>query len=100
MINWEGYVIRVEDNRKSVYKLVAHAVQVLVRMEPPELDMVPDVMLTIDSDQADKYAEVIEKLDRGGKISFNATFKGIGDESRVRHFHLYQIQSIPGYLEI
>ena len=49
VLNWEGYVIRVEDNRNSLYKYVSHAVTIMVKMVPSESEMIPDLMLSFDS---------------------------------------------------
>ena len=56
-----------------------HAVTILIRMEPNESEIYPDILLTLDTKKADRYTNDILALKRGDKIGFNATIKSLGD---------------------
>lgn len=107
---WEGYVIRVEDYRQSLLKYLHHAVTLLVRMDPPESDLYPDLILTLDSEYAEKLGmgstngtplgPVIEELSRGSKFGFDAIIKSLGDLQSTKHFHMRNIWKLEGHKEI
>ena len=65
VIGWTGYVIRVEDYRESMYRFLHHAVQILVKMEPSETENHPDILLTFDSELADRYSDALNNIERG-----------------------------------
>ena len=44
--------------------------------------------------------EVLDQLDRGLKIAFDATIKGLGNELHTRHFHANNIKLVEGFKEI
>ncbi len=69
-------------------------------MDPSESEFYPDLILTLDSEYADKLGnyfrinspppigETIEKLNRGSQFGFNAIIKNLGDAKTTRHLHL------------
>ena len=83
--NWEGYVIRLIDNRESLNRFLTHAVEILIKMEPSESS--PDIYLTFDSQEANELGSVFNSLDRGRKVMFNGSIKSFGDDGKGRHLH-------------
>lgn len=93
-------MIRVEDYRNSLYSFMHHAVVILLKMQPSESDMFPDIVLAVDSEKANEMNEVIASLNRGTEIGFNATIVTLGNELKTRHFHLINLKKEEGYLEV
>ncbi|KRX03745.1 hypothetical protein PPERSA_04253 [Pseudocohnilembus persalinus] len=98
--NWKGYIIRVEDYRQSLYKYLHHAVSILVKMEESEIQNLPDVLLTFDSEQVDIFEDLVNTIDRGDHIGFNATIKTIGTMTQTRHLHIVSIWKEEGHINI
>lgn len=53
-------MIRIDDYRSSLLKYLHHAVTIIVKMEPPESILTPDIMLTLDSGSADKLGSLMK----------------------------------------
>ena len=96
-MNWEGYVIRLVDNRENFHRFLTHAVELLVKMEPSEA--FPDIYLTFDSMEAQEFGSVFNNLERGKKVRFNGTVKNFG-ESGSRHLHGLSVMEIEGMMKI
>lgn len=77
-----------------------HGVTLLLKMLPSESEKEPDLLLTLDSDEIVKYEKIIDGLDRGRKIGFNATVKSFGDDGKIRHLHVVNLYECEGFLEI
>jgi len=75
-------------------------VSILVKMDPSESEIMPDLLLTFDSELVEDFNKVFDQLDRGSKIGFNGTIKGLGSEINSRHLHAYSIIKLEGYKEI
>ena len=96
-MNWEGYVIRLVDNRENFHRFLTHAVELLLKMEPSEA--FPDIYLTFDSMEAQEFGSVFNNLERGKKVRFNGTVKNFG-ESGSRHLHGLSVMEIEGRMQI
>lgn len=100
VVNWKGYVIRVEDYRKRFYTFTDHAVVLLLRMDPPESDLYPDILLTVDSELATQIDNALVSLNRGNLISFNGTIASFGKDEETTHFHLVNLTREDGFKEL
>ena len=78
---YKGYVIRVDDYRESLYKFLHHAATMLVKMDPSESEVYPDLMLAFDTHRADEYGDVLADLNRGDAFGFNGTLMSLGTHS-------------------
>jgi len=67
---------------------------------PEESELVPDIMLTFDTDEAEKYKDLLNDLNRGQKLGFNATIKSIGADMQPKHFHALGVWKEEGFMEI
>jgi hypothetical protein len=92
VINWRGWVMRVEDRRKSPRRFYEYAVEVSVKMNPEEnAGRHPDLYLTGSTATLYDMHEVLDQLERGDEIEFNATFEkgsALGRETVNRHLSL------------
>ena len=52
-------MIRVDDYRLSFLKFIHHAVTIIVRMDPADSEFFPDIVLTLDSEYAEKLGNSI-----------------------------------------
>lgn len=52
-------MIRVDDYRQSFLKFIHHAVTIIVRMDPADGEFFPDIVLTLDSEYAEKLGNSI-----------------------------------------
>lgn len=100
MFTKQGYVIRVEDYRKRFYSFTDHAVVLLLRMDPPESDLFPDILLTVDSELATQIDAALVSLNRGNMISFNGTIASFGRGEETTHFHLMNLTREDGFKEL
>lgn len=81
-------------------KFMHHAVGVLIKMEPSESEYFPDIILAMDSEVASDHAELLNSINRGSEIIFNATFMSIGSDSKTRHAHIVSMQRGSGFKDI
>ena len=79
-MNWEGYVIRLIDNRENFARFLTHAVELLIKMEPSE--SFPDIYLTFDSAEAQEFSPVFNNLERGKKLGSMELLKALEMEAR------------------
>eukprot|EP01017_Pseudomicrothorax_dubius_P047245 TRINITY_DN8454_c0_g1_i1.p1 TRINITY_DN8454_c0_g1~~TRINITY_DN8454_c0_g1_i1.p1 ORF type:complete len:205 (+),score=37.09 TRINITY_DN8454_c0_g1_i1:554-1168(+) len=100
VLNWKGYVIRIDDYRTSLWRYMHHAAVILVRMEPAESQYYPDLLLALDSNRAKEFDQVLTDLSRGDAIGFNATVGSIGTDMHTRHFHVEQLWREEGHIEV
>ena len=95
ILNWKGYVMRVDDNRESMRRFYEHAISIYVKMKPSENDEEhADLLLTGTSSVAYDYFEVLDNLSHGDEIMFNGTIKLMKRAAYVdegRHLHLLSL---------
>jgi len=90
----------VTDYRESFYKYLHHAVVLLIKMVPEESEIIPDLMLTFDTSEAEKYKDLLNDINRGQKVGFNATIKSIGADLQPKHVHAVNFWREEGFMEI
>ena len=52
-------MIRVNDFRGSLVRFMHHAATILVKMDPTESEVYPDLVLALDTDKAEDYLHVL-----------------------------------------
>jgi len=100
VINWRGYVIRVEDFRNSLYSFMHHALVIPLKMTPSESEFFPDVILALDSEIANSLNDMILSLNKGTEVSFNATIINLGHDRKTRHMHVVDMRKESGFMEV
>jgi predicted RNA-binding Zn-ribbon protein involved in translation (DUF1610 family) len=102
VVDWSGYVIKINDMRDGDGYLVqsSHAVNVLLKLDPSESEVVPDLVLTVSHTLAKTYEAELSQLERGMQMGFNATLMGLGNELQIRHGHLNSVWVKQGFIEI
>lgn len=72
--NWEGHLLRLEDNRQYQHKWYLHAISLFMKMDPTlHNDTKPDILITINSDVLFTQSEVVRNLVHGDKLRFNCS---------------------------
>ena len=69
-------------------------------MVPEESEINPDLMLTFDTDEAEKYKDFLSDINRGQKLGFNGTIKSIGADLQPKHVHALAVWKENGFIEI
>jgi hypothetical protein len=100
IVNWRGYIIRVEDYRDSFYRYMHHAIGLLIKMQPSESDLYPDIILALDTEKANEFGDLIGTFNRGTEIIFNATIMTVGSEMKTRHFHIVEMTKGEGFMDL
>jgi len=100
VINWKGYVIRVEDYRNGLYNFMHHALVIPVKMSPSESEFFPDIILALDSEITNKLLDEILSFDKGMQISFNATIISLGHDRKTRHMHVTGLKKESEFMQV
>lgn len=77
-----------------------HVYNILVKMDPSESEVEPDIVLTLSADTYEKHKEIIEILYTGDQITFTAKFIKLGDEYNVNHLHSVSISKTGKFKEL
>lgn len=68
-----------------------HAINVLVKMEPTESSLYPDLVLSVSTQMLNSQRSVIQKLKRGDEIEFRAKLVNLGNEFKMHHLHALEV---------
>jgi hypothetical protein len=72
--DWEGHLLRLEDNRQHSHKWYLHALSLYMKMEPSlHNDSRPDTLLTLNSDVVFYNSDILSSLTHGDKLKFNCS---------------------------
>lgn len=91
-INWSGYFIEKKQVNSFSFIENNHAWNVLVKMEPSETELQPDIVLSLTGTVYQNYKDTIDSLVPGDQIYFDAKFINLGDEFNVNHLHAISIR--------
>ena len=64
----------------------------MVKMDPSESPFYPDLVVSITSGQRKLYRQIIKALSRGDKIAFKAKMVTMGNEFKMHHLHLLELE--------
>ena len=96
-----GFIIRINDQRSSLYKYLEHAVSIYIRMAPSDIDSQPDILMHFDTYESMENEDIINSLERGQEIGFNATFISLPSNSmEIMEMQGITIWKEKGMLEI
>lgn len=69
-----------------------HSLAILVKMDPDDKDVNgPSIGLTFSEQISQENLDIIQQLEPGDKIHFNATLVGMGDPAHLHHLHTFGI---------
>lgn len=95
--NWEGHLLRLQDNRENARKYYLHALSLFMKMEPGVAESgQPDVLLTLSSEAVYYGSEAMKGLQHGDLLRFNCTLheKYSGGLKDVMHFHVEGLEVV------
>ena len=59
-----------------------------------------DIGLSMSEANVEKYSDVIETLEIGDHIEFNATLISLGDRNHLHHLRAFNIKKINGHMDL
>ena len=99
-VNWSGYFFQKRDVKRISFIENSHAINLLIKMEPTETELQPDIVLSLSDSLVTKNQIIIDSLQRGDEIHFKGKFINIGDEFNVNHLHAISIEKTGNRKEI
>jgi len=100
VVDWHGYLERVDDYRENFFNYMPHAIALMVKMQPTESQFHPDFVLALDTEKANMYSDLIASLNRGSELIINATIMTVGSIAKQRHLHLVELKKGEGFIEL
>lgn len=98
-INWDGYFMKATDF-SSTWFHGDHSYTVLIKMANSETDIHADLILSFDDSARRDSKVVLDSLEKGNHVQFEATFITAGNEYRLHHLHCEKIEKLEGHMEI
>lgn len=97
-VTWDGYVIRVNLNDDDPLSKAYHSANILIKMENSDFNenTGADIGISISQMNVEKHAEIIENLQIGDHIRFNATIISQGDRNHLHHLRAFGIERMDG----
>lgn len=87
-INWRGYFVETKQAGNGMAFVHSdHALNLLVKMDPSESAIYPDLVLSVSSKTLNEKREIIKNLKRGDEIDFIARIVSMGNEFKMHHLH-------------
>lgn len=96
-VSWYGYFISKKEVSSFSLGENSHALNILVKMEPSETEIEPDLVLSLSGSGYSNLKDLIDSLRSGDQITFNAKFISLGDEFNVNHLHALSITKTGTY---
>lgn len=85
VVSWAGYYADTKQSQTFVYS--DHAINILIKMEPTESVLYPDLVLSVSSATLQKQREVLRGLQKGEELRFEARIVSMGNEFKMHHLH-------------
>lgn len=97
-ISWTGYVQRVEYKNNYVW---SHTCALVMEMEGDDREFKhrPSLMVTLSGFYFHKYNVMLENINRGDELRFNATIMAMGNEHYTHHLHGFYLEEMGGHKE-
>lgn len=70
---------------------------VLVKMQPSESAMYPDLVLSISSGLLKRSRPLFDSLQKGDEVRFRAKMMNLGNEFKMHHLHALEIEKTGGF---
>lgn len=91
VVTWKGYFIEKKETAGFSFIQNTFAYNILVKMEPSESEVEPDIVLSMTSSVYEQHKQTVDSLYNGDQISFTAKLIAMGDEFHVNHLHCLSI---------
>lgn len=88
IVKWTGFYADTK-NKQRGFGLFAsdHYLSILVKMSPTESEIFPDLVLSVGSQFYSENKEMLDSLQKGMGIEFEAVLVGQGNEFKMHHLH-------------
>lgn len=100
IINWTGVYADTKQAQQFPFFQSDHAMNVLVKMQPSESAMYPDLVLSISSNLLKQKKTVFDSLQKGDEIRFRAKLMNLGNEFKMHHLHAIDIEKTGGFKQL
>lgn len=97
---WNGYFAETKHTNSLPFFASEHALNILIKMDPTESTLYPDLVLSISSSFLAKHKSLIEGLKKGDQISFEAKVMSLGNEFKMHHLHGLKIDKTGVFKEL
>ena len=88
VVSWAGYYADTKQSGGGVpFVHSDHAINILIKMEPTESVLYPDLVLSVSSATLQKQREVLRGLQKGEELRFEARIVSMGNEFKMHHLH-------------
>jgi hypothetical protein len=77
-----------------------HALNFLVKMDPSESVLYPDLVLSVSAKTLNEQRATIQKMKRGDEIAFGARIVSMGNEFKMHHLHGLGFEVTGGHKEL
>ena len=91
---WRGYFAETKQGTGAQLPFIQsdHAMNILIKMKPSESVLYPDLVLSVSSGLLRRKAEVFRSLQKGDEIAFDARVVSLGNEFKMHHLHLIDLE--------
>lgn len=79
-----------------------HSGSILIKMDLDDREGMhgADLGLSLSDHTLTQYADVLNNINRGDHLRFNATIASIGDASHLHHLHTFFVEKVPGHRDV
>lgn len=92
IVEWDGFYAETKQTNALPFFATDHAINVLVKMEPTESTVYPDLVLSVSSEQLSRKKSLFDGLKKGDHIKFRAKIMSLGNEFKMHHLHALDIE--------
>ena len=98
IVNWKGYFVESKEmsGLESWFE-PDHAQLVVIKMDPSESLITPDLVLTANKDLKKTSGNIIKNLKKGDEISFTAKLIEMGNSNKLTHGHVIKVDKTGNY---
>lgn len=98
-INWKGYFVETKQ-AGNTFVNSDHALNLLVKMDPSESVLYPDLVLSVSSRTLNEKRSIIQTMKKGDEITFKARIVSLGNEFKMHHLHGLGFENTGGHKEL
>lgn len=99
IVNWRGYYAESKNTNSLPFFGSEHALNVLVKMQPSESPLYPDLVLSLNHQTLANKRNLLKSLKKGDELWFKAHFVTLGNEFKLHHLHAIDFDVTGGFKE-
>jgi hypothetical protein len=99
-VTWRGYFAESKQMHGSWLFSSDHALNLLLKMQPSESALYPDLVLSVPSKLLSEKRSLIQSLKKGDELEFRAHVVSLGNEFKLHHLHGVDFSKTGGFKEL